>query len=807
MKKLKAMIIAIFFSSVLFAQDVPPEQLPRERTYDVIHYQLNITIDEKSKTISGTNTITLVPIRSKLYAVKLDAADLIVSEVSLGHRNLKYEVAKAKEYLLITLDKFYTPSDTLHLTVAYSASPEKGLYFIQPDDAYPQRRYQVWTQGEAEDNHYWFPCYDYPDDKATSEMIVTVSRKFSAISNGALLNIKFDDANNTKTFHWLESKPHSSYLISLVVGEYEQLKDEWNKVPVDYYVYKGQKKIAPLSFSNTPKMMQIFSDATGFNYPWEKYSQTIVSSFVYGGMENVSATTLTDETIHDERTHPDYHSDGLVAHELAHQWFGDLLTCRNWSHAWLNEGFATFFGTYYYEADNEADEAAYRWYTQLQSIVSTDVGNRRRSTVTNRYFYPMDIFDGRIYAKGSVVLNMMRNILGDDSFFKTIHLYTKKYAYGLVETKDFQSAVEEATGQNFEWFFDQWVYKAGYPEFEVKYEWEPEEKTIKLYVKQIQSIDSLTGIFTTPVDVEIWYNQYPTTHRILIDKSDQEFTFPSDNPPNNVVFDKGSKILKKINFNKSLDEWLFQLQHSDVIDRIIAVKVLADSIDETRVKQAISKALFSDRCRFVRIEAARVLGTSTQKSTAELLMDAYRNNNSEVRSAIVRGVNNFCGTNIVQFLKNVFEKDTSYNVVEAALHGLTKADSQNALSYCQKGLTIDSHNNTIRTASLSELSEIGNEEAYKIILPYTKYGIEIELRRTAILTLSEKWPDKQEVFELADKMLKESSYHIRMNAILALENIGSNRAIESLKTAFKGEKQARLIKLTREALARLINTN
>jgi aminopeptidase N len=807
MKKLKAMIIAIFFSSILFAQDVPPEQLPRERTYDVIHYQLNVTIDEKSKTISGTNTITLVPIRPKLYAVKLDAADLNISEVSLSHKDLKCEVNKNKEYLLVTLDKAYTPSDTLRLTVAYSASPQKGLYFIQPDDAYPKRPYQVWSQGEAEDNHYWFPCYDYPNDKATSEMMVTINRKFSAIGNGALLDIKFDDANNTKTFHWLESKPHSSYLISLVVGEYEQLKDEWNKIPVYYYVYKDQKKIVPLSFSNTPRMMQIFSDATGFNYPWEKYSQTVVSNFVYGGMENVSAATLTDQTIHDERTHPDYQSDGLVAHEFAHQWFGDLITCKDWSHAWLNEGFATFFGTYYNEANNKADEAAYRWYTQQQSIVSSDAGNRRRPTVTNRFFYPMDIFDGRIYAKGSAVLNMLRNILGDDSFFKAIRLYTKKYAYGLVETKDFQSAVEETTEKNVDWFFDQWIYKAGYPEFDVNYEWEPEEKTIKLNVKQIQNVDSLTGIFTTPVDVEIWYNQYPTTQRILIDKAEQEFTFPSDNPPNNVVFDKGSKIIKKINFIKPLEEWLFQLQHSDAIDRLVAVKILADSVDDTRVKQAISKALFSDRCRFIRIEAARVLGTSTQKSTAELLMDAYRNNNSGVRSAIVHGVNKFHGTNIVQFLKNVFEKDTSYNVVEAALHGLTKADSQNALLYCQKGLTIDSHNNNIRTASLSELSEVGTEEAYKIILPYTKYGAETELRRTAISALSEKWPNKNEVFEIADKMLKESSFHIRMSAILALENIGSDRAIESLKMAYKTEKQARLIKITREALARLINTN
>jgi aminopeptidase N len=807
LKKFKAIIIAIFFSSFLFAQDVPPEQFPRERTFDIIHYRLNIRVDEKLKTISGTNTITLVPIRSKLFVVKLDAADLNISEVSIHRHDLKFDVNKTKEELHITLDKPYTPSDTLQLTIVYSASPQKGLYFIQPDSAYPQNPWQVWSQGEAEDNRYWFPCYDYPNDKSTSEMIITVSQKFISIGNGQLLDVKINDANNTKAFHWYAGKPHSSYLISLVVGEYEQIKDTWNKVPLYYYVYKGQKKLAPLSFSNTPKMMQIFSDAAGFNYPWEKYSQTVVRDFVYGGMENVSAATLTDETIHDDRAHLDYQSDGLIAHELAHQWFGNLLTCKDWSNAWLNEGFATYLGTYYFEAANDADEAAYEWYSQLQNIISTDVGENRRPTVTNHYFYPMDIFDNKIYAKGSVILNMLRNILGDDLFFKAIRYYTNKHAYGLVETKDFILSIEEATGENLQWFFDQWVYKAGYPEFEVKYEWDADQRAIKLNVKQVQTIDSLTGIFTTPIDVEIWQARYPKIYRIFIDKAEQEFVFPSDNPPKNLVFDKGSKILMNVYFEKSVEEWLFQLQYSESIDRLVAIKMLAPNADEPLVKQALSKLMFNDRRWFVRAEAARVLGTSTHKSTAELLIDAYRDKNSKVRNAVVREVSNFHGENITRFLKNVFEKDSSYLVREAALHALINVDSQNAFTYCQKALIIDYNNKRVRTASISGLSKIGHEEAYKLILTYTKYGVETEIRRTAIIALSEKWPSRLEIIEIAEKMLMENNFNIRLSAIIALNNIGSARAVELLKTCLISEKQVRLKKQIREALARLINTN
>jgi aminopeptidase N len=320
-------------------------------------------------------------------------------------------------------------------------------------------------------------------------------------------------------------------------------------------------------------------------------------------------------------------------------------------------------------------------------------------------------------------------------------------------------------------------------------------------------LDSLTGIFTTPIDIEIWTNQYPQTQRILIDKTDEEFLIPCENPPKNVVFDKGSKVLKKINIEKTTEEWMFQLKNSGPIDRLIAVKMLGAKTDETDVKQALSKALFSDKCWFIRVEAASALGNSTLKSNAELLIDAYRDKNPDVRSAVLNALSNFHGHNIIQFLKNVFEQDTCYAVMEAALTALVKVDPQNAVSYCEKGLTIESHRNKIVVASIRNLAETGTENAYKVIFPYTKYGMETAVRGQAILSLSENWPDEKDVLETADKMSNEQNYYIRMNAYLALEKIGNEEAIKSLKNASKSEKQARLLKIIREALWRLIYKN
>jgi len=343
-------VVILLACSLVLAEEKqnPPEHFSRERTYHVIHYKLNLDLDEKTKSCIGEVDIKLVPLRPRLDTVRLDAGEMTIHKTLLNNRPMNFHLTG--ETLFVALDKPRGLQDTVSLAISYDlASPKKGMYFIQPDSGYPDRQWQIWTQGENLDNHYWFPCYDSPNDKATSEMIVTVNDRFTAISNGKLVEVRHLPQKHRVLYHWLEGKPHSSYLVSLVAGEYVELKDKLGKLPISNYVYKHDKDIGMLSFSKTPKMIDFFSKSIGYDYPWEKFAQTVVQDFVFGGMENVSAVTLSDYTIHDERAHLTESSDGLVAHELAHQWWGDLLTCRDWSHAWLNEGFASYFDILFHD--------------------------------------------------------------------------------------------------------------------------------------------------------------------------------------------------------------------------------------------------------------------------------------------------------------------------------------------------------------------------------------------------------------------------------------------------------------------------
>jgi aminopeptidase N len=483
----------------------PPEHFTRDRTYDVIHIKLELNLDERQKTVDGKVTTKFAPLRPNLSEFVLDAAEMKIKRVYLPDgRELRFYFDTLAQKLKIYLDRSYSFKDTLSVIVEYFVSnPRKGLYFIQPDSAYPDKPYQIWSQGEPEDNHYWFPCYDFPNDKATSELIATVKKNFVVISNGKLLSVSDDAKKGLRTYHWYMDKPHSSYLISIVVGEYVKLQDYYLDIPLEYYVYKSNAKYAKLSFEKTPDIMKFFSEKIGYKYPYDKYAQTIVEDFVYGGMENITATTLTSSTIHDERAHLDVSSDGLVAHEMAHQWWGDLLTCRSWEHAWLNEGFATYFTALYFEYAKGKDEFQFNVYNMQRSARFADMTDKK-PTVWNRYFDPTDVFGPHIYQRGGAILNMLRFVLGDELFWKAINYYAHKYAFQNVETNDFKIAIEEATGYNLKWFFDQWLYKAGYPIFEVKYSYDDSKKLLKLEVEQIQPGDSLTPeVFKTPVDVEI----------------------------------------------------------------------------------------------------------------------------------------------------------------------------------------------------------------------------------------------------------------------------------------------------------------
>ena len=443
-------------SGKMYAQDFGR----RERTYDVQHLKIEVRFDEPKKKVIGKVTATISPLRPSFDSFWIDAMEMTIKKVTLQEGkalSFKYDSAR----LTIQLDKQYAAGNTITYTVEYECIPRKGLYFIQPNESFPSDPMQIWTQGQGEDNRFWIPCYDYPNDKSTTEIIMTVRDSYVTLSNGFLKSVKENTSEKTKTWHWVQDKPHSSYLIMLAAGDYEIYRDTYGKIPVESYHYKTDlPDDVKRTYRTTAEMVKFFSKKIGVEYPWAKYAQISVAYFIYGGMENTTATVMNDQRmVVDARAALDYSPDGLIAHELAHQWWGDYLTYIDWQNAWLNEGFATFFQQVWTQHKWGEDDYRYQRFGAIEGYIHWAKSVGRIPIVTNKPNGGQNI-----YGKGAEVLHMLRTILGEELFWKSIKAYAEKFALKSVETYDFKRTIEDVTGNNLYWFFDQWVHKAGYPE-------------------------------------------------------------------------------------------------------------------------------------------------------------------------------------------------------------------------------------------------------------------------------------------------------------------------------------------------------
>jgi aminopeptidase N len=554
-----------------------PQQHPPTRTYDVLHYLIRTRFDVPQKTVIGDVTVTLKPLAEGFSSFALDASDMRIESVTLSPSGAQLRWSQPPDKLLIDLDRSLGPNDSLSVRIRYRATPRRGLFFVpaKPDRTFSKPAH-IWTQGEPEDNHRWFPCYDYPDDKATTEQYITTGATEIAISNGALAETT-TNPDGTRTFHWVMQQPHSTYLTSLVVGDYVKLTDAYEKVPLEYYTYHGTEKTALRAFSETPEMMRLFTRVLNYDYPYQKYAQTIVSAYFFGGMENITATTHSDSEIlapGDEL--PDATSE-LISHELSHSWFGDLVTCKSWKELWLHEGFATFMEAVFKEHKEGRDAYMLQMRENERLYQLEDQSRYRRPIVFDRYRHPAELFDATLYQKGGFILHMLRETVGDEIFWKSLNKYLDEHKYGNVETADLQRAFERTSGKRLDWFFDQWVYKAGYPELRVRHTYQPGSKQLTLTVEQTQAPDAMTpAVFRLPVEIEIATASGTRTERIEINSRTQVFNFRLDSKPLMIRFDKRASIIKKLSFPQPESMVAYQLSHStDALGRMQAAQTLA----------------------------------------------------------------------------------------------------------------------------------------------------------------------------------------------------------------------------------------
>jgi aminopeptidase N len=550
------------------------------RTYDVLHYTIATRFDVPNKTVIGDETIELKPLSAGFDSFELDASSMKFESVTLSQSGKSLLWKQAPDKLAITLDRAYSPAETISVRIKYRSTPERGLYFIPPSkgaSATWSKPAQIWTQGEPEENHYWFPCYDFPDDKATSEQYITISANETAISNGILVET-VNNPDGTHTFHWKMEQPHASYLTSLVVGDYAKLGDTYKNVPLEYYTYHGTEETARRAFNKTPEMMGLFSQKLDYEYPYDRYAQTIVANFIFGGMENITATTHADsEILYGTTKEAEVSTENLISHELAHSWFGNLVTCKDWSELWLNEGFATFMEAVFREHEAGPDAYLVEMRSSTSLYFLEDLVKYRRPLVYNLYGPAMDIFDATVYKKGALVLHMLRETVGEEMFWKALNRYLNENKYKAVGTADLQRVFEETTGRRLDWFFDQWVYKAGYPELRVRSFYNARTRKLTLEVTQTQAAEAMTPlVFRLPVEIELATAAGERTERIEITRRTQRFTFQLDGKPLMIHFDKGSRILKKVDFPQPASMLKYQLAHSsDITGRLDAAEALA----------------------------------------------------------------------------------------------------------------------------------------------------------------------------------------------------------------------------------------
>jgi aminopeptidase N len=756
----------------LFAQSVFPVRdagEARSRAFDVLHYRIEVAFDERQGTVLGKVTTTLVPFLPALKEIEFDAEQMRVHRVRSGGRDLPFEVRP--KTLAITLERPASFRDTVTVVVEYTARPTRGLYFTRPDSAYPRRPRQIWTQGEDMDNHFWFPCYDFPNDRVTSEVLITVDEPLVAVSNGALVGVQEDRRARTRTYHWKQQKPHVSYLIMLAAGEYAVLKEQAGRLPLEYYVYPWHVDDARICFERTADMIAFFNKTIGFAYPWEKYAQVLIHEFVVGGMENTSATALLDNiAVYDARARLDDSPVSLIAHELAHQWWGDVVTCKDWRHLWLNESFASYFDPLYHEHLLGREEFDYQIYRNQQAGINVDRRLGRKPIVS------VGSYGENVYPRGSAVLHMLRFVLGDTLFWRAIRHYITKHQFQSVETNDFNVAIEEATGQNLHWFFDQWVYRAGYPVFDVSYRFSDSAKSLALSIKQTQTVDSLTGIFRTPVDIEIRTAQETAAYSIHLISADTTVVLSSASPPELVIFDRGNWILKEVHFEKRNDEWQRQAERaSHPVDRIRAIQALLPRADSVHLLPVLERLALADPFWGVRLEAIgalpKIRTRQNSDTVKQILLSAMADPRSAVRAAAVSNLGRFPDVDVRLVLRRALA-DSSYTVVTTALRSLARADSAGALPVLQASLSVPSGEDRIASAALGAIALVDTAAAIDAAFRFAAYGQPVPMRLESLRILRRYAHARPSIHDTIAALIADPLGPVRNAALRALGECG-----------------------------------
>jgi aminopeptidase N len=770
-----------------------PHYTPAKQ-FAIKHLKLEIKPNFDEKNIECRETLDIIPIEDNLQYVILDAAELNIRSVHVDGKGLQFKALEEK--VRIELPTPATEDEQVRISINYDAKPRRGFFFVKPDKDYPNKQLQAWTQGEASESKYWFPCFDHPDMKFTSEMIVEVPSDFVVISNGKLVNVT---KGKSVKYHWKEEHQHPAYLTSLVIGKFEEIKEKYDGIELLYYVPEDMVDKVSLSFSNTINMMKFFEEYTGVKYPFDKYSQVTVDNFVYGGMENVSATTLTMDTLHDKKAHLDFTSDHLVSHELAHQWFGDLVTCRDWQHIWLNESFATYFEALYWQNSRGEDEFNY-YVMQLAEEYFDEASKRyRRAIVTNVYKHPDDLFDRHTYEKGACVLHVLRNLVGDSIFRRAVKLYLERFGNKNAETDDLRKCVEEVSGLSLQQFFEQWLRKPGHPELKIEYDFDHGSKVATIKLSQTQSTDDGTPIYIFPLDIHITTSGGKKQFRFSIDSKEHTLQIPLDSEPLWFSVDPSNKLLKRMDVKAPKQMLVEQLKNGSPVERIYATKALSNFSSDD-VVDALKEVMMKDSFWGVSAECARALSKMKTDNAYKVLVDALSIKHPKARRAVVKAIGEFKKKESLSALQPLFQDDESYFVQAESALSLGKSTSKEAFSLLLKALRVRSFNEVIAANALSGFGELKDDIGSHVLMEHSKLGEHHRVREAATLALGKFAKDNDKVIEYLNQLLKDPWFRVRINAIKAFVEAQEPKGIPEIEWVANNDIDPRVRRIAEESI-------
>jgi aminopeptidase N len=770
----------------------------RDRPFAIDHLALDLALDVVAHAIRATAALDIRRVDPAAEHLALDAVGFEIDGVTVDAQPAAFQYDGRT--LLVPIE---TGCSAARVGVAYRATPRRGLYFLEPDEHYPDRPRQVWSQCQEEDARHWIPCDDSPHAKMTTEIVARVPRGWHALSNGVLVEQRAGE-DDAVVFHYRMAEPHSSYLVTLVAGEFAELTDSVRvgsrDVAVAYLVPRGREDDGRRAFARTPQMIAHFSEVTGVPYPWSAYTQVVVADFIFGGMENTTATTMYEHVLIDERAALDVSSDDLVAHELAHQWFGDFVTCRAWYEGWLNEGFATFFEHVWREKHLGGDEYAFGLKSDLDAYVTEAHGRYRRPIVCQDYDAPLDLFDRHLYEKGGLVLHALRIELGDALFWRGVHSYLTRHARGVVETRDLQRALEDVSGRSLGRLFEQWVYKPGHPEIEVELVWEKGILTIA--TKQVQpTTDGVPASFDVVLELDVADAARGAARRkVHLTERQQSFALPAASRPAFVVVDPDMRVVGEVRVKAPSDMLRAQLAGAPTArGRWLAAQSLA-LVDDPQTIAALAGAISDDRAFWgVRAECAGALARIRGRASFEALKGARQTTHPKVRRAVVEALGHFRSTEAMELVKGPALRDESYLVEAEAARALGRTRQVAGLDVLVDLLERPSWFDVVRVGAIDGLAALRDDRALPHLSARVRYGQPQRARRAAIMSLPKLAADRR-TRETLELLLDDPDPILRIDVVRALGEMADTKARPALRERLEVDLDARVRRRIREVL-------